>query len=315
MRPMKYLSPTSLDIFYSDREKFYIQYLCETRTPREPQTAPMAVGSAFDAYVKSYLVERLIGKRPEFELDTILTSQVEPHNRDEARRAGKTVFDAYQKQGALSDILLDLEGCIGLPRFETSIEGPIGAVSLAIGAVPFLGKPDIFFIHKKGARIIFDWKVNGYYSINGMAPKAGYVRMRSPIEKENGISHPKAMVMDHQGIKISITHPMDVVDPKWAAQLSIYAWLLGEDIGGKFVVAIDQIACNPKREFRIAQHRSVVSEAFQQKVFTKAHEAWYAIQNGHIFTDMTKEESDARCKTLDIMMQSPPDRDFMDLLR
>lgn len=319
MRMPKYLSPTSLKIFYENRDTFYTQYLCETRSSRPPQTQPMSVGSAFDAHVKSFLVERLLGKLPEFEFDTIFTAQVEEHNRDFARAAGAEVFAAYQKQGALSDILLDLEGCVGRPRFETAIEGYVSAVSILAGDIPLLGKPDIFFITKKGARVIFDWKVNGYCSNYNVSPKPGYVRLRTSNPKDNGKSHAKAMVMEHNGVKIAITHPLCTVDAEWAAQLAIYAWLLGEDIGSKFIVAIDQIACGKdcfgSREFRIAQHRSLVTDKFQYALFEKAHKAWSAIQSGHIYFEVSREESDARCKTLDEMATAPRDDAFDDLLR
>lgn len=318
MRTIRYLSPTSLKIFYEDRDQFYTQYLCETRTPRFPQTEPMAVGSAFDAYVKSYMVEKLVGRDPAFEFGTIFEAQVEPQNRDFARDAGRIVFEAYQKQGALADIMLDLVGCVGKPRFETAIEGHVTASSLVLGGVPLLGKPDIFFITKQGARVIFDWKVNGYCSNYNMSPKPGYIRMRT-ADRNNGKQHPKAMVMDEKGVKISVAHPLDTVEKDWAAQLAIYAWLLGEDVGARFITAIDQIVCGKdalmNREFRIAQHRAVVSEDFQKATFKKAHEAWYLIQSGHIFDMLPRKESDLKCKHLDEMAQTPPDADFDAILR
>ena len=314
----KYLSPTSLKMFYDDRDAFYIQYLADTKTSRPPQTAPMAVGSAFDAYVKSYLVEKLIGKQPEFEFQTIFEQQVEPQNRDVALIDGKLVFDAYQRQGALADILLDLDGCIGKPRFETAIEGYVSSVSIALGDVPLLGKPDIFFITKTGARVIFDWKVNGFYSNYNISPKPGYRRIRTN-DGNNGKSHKAAMILDHNGVKISATHPLCTVEADWAAQLSIYAWLLGEEVGAKFVVAIDQIVCNKdslmERNFRIAQHRAIVTEKFQRDLFEKAHRAWYSIQSGHIFDNLTRAESDARCATLDAMINTNPDPLFDDICR
>lgn len=313
-----YLSPTALKLFYDNRDDYYLQYLSDTKTSRMPQTEPMAVGSAFDAYVKSYLVEKLIGKQPEFEFNTIFEAQVESQNRDFALEAGKIVFDAYQKQGALADILLDLEGCIGKPRFETAIQGYVSAVSVAIGDVPLLGKPDIFFITKKGARVIFDWKVNGYCSNYNVSPKPGYVRIRTN-DKTNGDRHNKATVLEHNGIKIAVTHPLCEVEKDWAAQLSIYAWLLGEEVGAKFITAIDQIACAKdefgQRKFRIAQHRAIVSEKFQYNLFEKAHKAWYAIQSGHPFDFLTKEQNDLHCKQLDEMANHPPSQDFMELVR
>ncbi len=293
-------------------------YLCETRTPRDPQTAPMAVGSAFDAKIKSWLVERLLGKRPEFEYDTLFIQQVEEQNRDTARAAGEEVFKAYVEQGALNDILLDLEGCIGEPRFEAQLEAPV-SMSGVFGDVPLLGKPDIYFITKLGARIIFDWKVNGYYSAKPVSPKPGYVRQRTKDPRTNGRSHDKAMVMMQDGIKISVMHPLCSVEKTWAAQLSIYAWLLGEPIGSQFIAAIDQIAVAKDsldtREFRIAQHRSVVTEKFQTDLYLTAHAIWNQIKSGHIFEDKSREDSDKHCRMLDEMADMPPDADFDDLMR
>lgn len=319
MRMPKYMSPTSIKIWNEKREQYYIQYLAETKTPRDPQTQPMSVGSAFDAYVKSFLVERLLGKVPEFEFDTIFTQQVEEHNRDFARTAGKVCFDAYQKQGALNDILLDLTGCVGNPKFEQSIEGFVTSVSLAKHGIPLLGKPDIFFIHRKGARVIFDWKVNGYCAARAVSPEPGYVRERTNDPATTGKSHKKAMVSELNGVKISLMHPLCSVNKDWAAQLSIYAWLLGQDIGSDFIVAIDQLACGPDsfggKTIRIAQHRSVVSPAFQEGVFKSAAHAWECIQSGHIFDDLPRSESDTRCQMLDAMTSAPRDEVFDELVR
>lgn len=319
MRQPRYLSPTSIGIWEKNREQFYLYYLCEARTPRDPQTDAMAVGSAFDARVKSWLVERLLGKRPQFEFTSLFEAQVEQHNRDKALAAGNEVFDAYVKQGALADLLLDLEGCIGEPRFEASLEAPV-SMSGMFGDVPLLGKPDIYFITKLGARIIFDWKVNGYYSPKPVSPKPGYVRQRTADHRTNGRSHDKAMVITVNGIKVSVNHPLCSVETGWAAQLSIYAWLLGEPIGSQFIAAIDQIAVAKDnvfdtRDFRIAQHRSVVTEKFQTDLYKKAHAIWHQIKSGHIFEDRPREESDKQCRLLDEMAEMPPDANFDELLR
>lgn len=311
MRKPTYLSPTSIKMFYEDRGAFYVQYLMENRIPRPPQTEPMAVGSAFDAYIKSYLVERLVGKSPEFERDKIFEMQVEAQNRDFAKKAGQHLFEVYKSQGALADILLDLEGAVGAPRFETAVEGFVGSVSVALGDVPLLGKPDIFFISKSGARVIFDWKVNGYCSRAKVSPKPGYIRIRP-----DGKQHPKAMVMKDMGMSLAISHPLDTVESDWAAQLSIYAWLLGNDVGSRFVVAIDQLCCGAgNADVRIAQHRSVVNEKFQQDLFRKAHTAWYAIQAEHPWFELSKTESDAMCRTIDTRITMPPSESFEDLIR
>ena len=319
MRMPSYLSPTSLKIWKEKRDDFYLFYLADKKATRPPQTQPMSVGSAFDAYVKSFLVEKLLGKRPEFEFTTIFEAQVEAHNRDWALEAGKICFDAYTKQGALSDILYDMVGCIGEPRFETKLEGFVTSVSVSKEGIPLLGKPDIYFIHKKGARVIFDWKVNGYCGVNPTSPKPGYVRERTNDLRTTGKQHAKAMVMEHQGVKISAQHPLCTVEKDWAAQLSIYAWLLGEDIGSDFVTAIDQLACGPDsfggKSIRVAQHRSIVTPAFQRQVFTDAAMAWTQIKSGHIYEWMTRADSDAQCAMLESMAAAPADELFDEMMR
>lgn len=301
MRKLTYLSPTSLAKWELNRDEFYLEYLCELRKKRPPQTVPMSVGSAFDAYVKSYLHERLIGKDPKFEFKTLFEAQVEPYNRDQALVDGKIVWDHYQKHGGLVDILKDLEGCLGKPKFETSIEGYVDAVSVKIGAVPFLGKPDIYFLTKDGVRIIFDWKVNGFYSNSNISPKRGYLRCLPKREP-----HKDAFILAHQGYNINVKETLDAIDETWAAQLSIYAWLLGNEVGSKYVVAIDQICCTKKydtRDIRVAQHRALVDPKFQYDLFARSHAAWYSIQGEHIFDNLSKEDSLARCQTLDERMK------------
>jgi len=74
MRIPAYLSPSALGVFEKDREQYYLKYLADNRPPRMPQTEPMAVGSAFDAFVKSYLHHSLFGnhgKDNQYELNTI----------------------------------------------------------------------------------------------------------------------------------------------------------------------------------------------------------------------------------------------------
>jgi hypothetical protein len=294
IRMPKYLSPTSLGLFYANREDFFMQYMCDPRPKRQPQTDAMAVGSSFDAYVKSYLYQKLIGKgNPAFDFETIFEAQVEPHNRDEALRAGKETFEAYKSHGALADLMLDLNGCVGEPKFETTIEG---IVEHQVGAVPFLGKPDIFFVTKHGARVIFDWKVNGYYSNTPPSPKPGYIAKLPGRDM-----HKSCILSEINRFRINHNSPMEHVDASWANQTTIYAWLLGEAVGEKFIVAIDQVCVNKRntpRTFVVAQHRTYVSEGHQQALFNSAVQAWMQIQMNHLFENMTLEESKNRCKLL-----------------
>lgn len=301
MRTPKYLSNTSINLFYEDRMEFYLKYLADERPPRMPQTRPMSVGSAFDAYAKNYIVNAIMGAEapPEYDLDTIFTTQVEAHNRDWARVAGEYVFECYKTSGALADLMIELELAAALPRFEFTVQK-------VINDIPLLGKPDIWFITKEGMNVLIDWKVNGYCAKRSVSPKKGYILIRDGWKdkkhsRSHGCAHKDAQIMKVGGLMVNLAVNLEDVDINWASQTTLYAWLMGEEIGGRFVVGIDQIVAKPtegKPELRIARHRARVSKKFQEELWKRIKHVWHTIQYGHIFEDMTREESDARCLTL-----------------
>jgi PD-(D/E)XK nuclease superfamily len=310
MKKIAYLSPTSIRLFDENMKEFYLNYLSDNRPDKFPQTKPMAVGSAFDAYAKSFLHEHLFGKGkdPRFDLQTIFEAQVEQQNRDFAYTAGKHCFDQYKNSGALSDLMLELGKAVGEPRFELEIRGVIEGkregVTLNVEDVVFLGKPDVFFINSQGAHVILDWKVNGYCSGYGVSPLAGYVRLRERTDTgwRNKGQHKNAQPMSHQGVVINCAGYLEDVSKEWAQQLSIYGWLCGQDIGADFIVAIDQLVCKPGGEYphiRIAEHRTRVRKDFQWNTFVQAQKIWEIVHSDHIFREMSLEDSKAQCVALD----------------
>lgn len=317
MRIPEYLSPSGLKVFEKNRDEFYIRYLADERPARPAQTEPMAVGSAFDAYVKSLLHYKLFGNygdNNQYEKDALFEAQVEPQNRDFARVAGDHVFKCYSYSGALSDMMFELGKAAGPPRFEFDIKGFIHS---EIGAIPLLGKPDIFFINQYGARVIWDWKVNGYCGKSAVSPTKGYIICRdswSTLERKASrnvnLPHKSAVVEDHLGIKINTSMYMEDCNSEWADQLSIYAWLLGEEIGSEqLIVGIDQIVSTGKQEkrepfLRIASHRTKVSSDYQFTLQDRLNYAWSCILSGHIFTELTKEENDLKIKELNDIAKS-----------
>jgi len=298
MRTPKYLSNTSIQLFYSDRMEFYLKYLADERPPRMPQTQPMSIGSAFDAYVKAWLVERLFGVREEFALDKIFETQVEKQHRDWAFENGAYVFECYKRSGALADLLKELEASSVEPRFEFTIER-------SIQDIPLLGKPDVWFVTSQGLHVLVDWKVNGYCSRSAVSPKKGYLKLLDgfiPVSNKHKACHRDAQPMSIGGIVVNVAVHLEDVDRGWADQVCLYGWLMGEDIGAKFVTGIDQIVCkpgNPRPSLRVAQHRCRVSEPYQRGLWMKIKRVWDTIQSGHIFDDLTYEESKKRCTTLD----------------
>lgn len=291
MRTPKYISPTSLKKFYSDREDFYLTYLADTRADRMPQTKQMAVGSAFDAYIKAYLQVKLFGNPSEgFTVEELFEQQVEPQNRDEARKAGEHVFKMYLASGAVNDLMIELERAVEKPRFETSIQGNV-AYEDCIGGIPFLGKPDVQFKTKDGM-VVYDWKVNNFYSKSKTSPRKGYVSC-------DGRPHKDAVLKNYGGLTVNVAHGLNDIDKDWANQLSIYSWVLGAEVGGDYICGIDQLACQPDGTVRVARFRNRVAKDYQIDLYNKARHVWEVCESGYIFRDMTPSESEEHCKKLD----------------
>lgn len=296
MRKPSYISPTSLALWKSDPVEYYRRYLSERILPREPQTMPMAVGSAFDALVKSALHFDLFGRNERFDRERVLTEQVDEPLRAKATEIGDNYLRIYQLFGAYDALLCQLGRVIGTPRFEMDIRGNVSQrPTEQIDAVPFSGKPDLFFINEHGAHCILDWKVNGHGSASGASPKPGYVKLR---EGRLPLPHASAKLEERLGILMDVGALLEQKDEGWARQLSIYSWLCGEQVGAPFVAMIHQIVVRPSG-VRIAEHANYVGAEFQRQVLKDATALWQAIQTEHVFPDMTKEESDARCALID----------------
>jgi len=283
---MDFLSPTSIKLFKEDREQFYLRYLAEQRLPKEPQTIQMAIGSAFDAFVKSYLHSCYHDPDPVYE--NLFEKQVEPQNRDIARRLGESIFEEYRRAGCLADLIIEMDKAVGPPRFEFEIKadviGPSGQ------AVPLLGKPDVFFISSKGARVVYDWKVNGVVTADGeipiytTSPMKGYISLKEEI---NGAyynkMHKDCKLKNWRGILINEALFLEDCNEDWAQQLVIYSWLLGEEVGSEEVVfGIDQVTGG---RLRFATHRLLVRPDFQYNLLVEIEEIWELVQSGKVIDD------------------------------
>lgn len=315
-RMPEYMSPTSMNKFWSDREEYYLNYLALDRPPKFVQTKPMSVGSAFDAYAKSHLHKMLFdnwGVGDEFRFQKIFESQVDAHNRDWALIAGKECWDAYLISGSLGDLAAILKKSETDPRFEFTVKGTIGIEGTERG-VPLLGKPDIHLTLKDEDGVIIqmidDWKVNGYCAKMAVSPVPGYVKVRDGWKMDrmdhtpsHGKHHKDAVVLSIAGCMCNVAKPMELVNKDWATQVSTYAWLLGVPVGAKFIAAIDQLACGPAddgdRKIRIAQHRNIVGKDFQHEALQRYVEAWEVVNSDHIFRDISREDSLAKCEMLD----------------
>lgn len=320
MREIQYLSPSSISAWLEDRDEFYLRYLTDNRPPKPPQTKPMAVGSAFDAYIKADLYARFVaGGDPAYEFEALFEAQVEEQNRDWARPNGRHVYESYKAVGAYEAIAAQLEKSETPPRFEFEIQGP---VSHQDETVVLLGKPDLVYT-LAGKTIIRDWKVNGYCGRSALSPDPGYVMIYGG--RSDGKPHKDAILKQVGGITINSGKGLEQVRNRisWARQLAIYAWLLGAPVGSDFVCGIEQLVSKPNGEFpeiRVAAHMYQVGAMFQQTLHGTAVSIMRAIEKDHIFEDMSFEEDKKRRVALDQMagafdLTNDSDRLFLEMTR
>ncbi len=302
MRLPTYLSYSAFSLFEGDREEFYIKHLAETRAPRLPQERPASVGSAFDAYVKADLHEKLFGAGadPKYAFEALFETQVEAHHRDWAREEGKYVFECYKLTGMFDTLLALLQKGDEPPRFEFEVRAKV------VG-VPFLGKPDCrFVVH--AVHVIHDWKVNGYCSQYAASPNKGFMLCMDGYvgdkqSRSHGTTHKQFVPMTFNGLTIDSGHLEDC-STAWADQLSLYGWALGEKVGdSKVVLSVDQIVAKPipsgRPLLRAASYRARVRQSYQEFLAQRFKTAWEVISSGYIFRDLTEEESAMRCKMLE----------------
>ena len=279
MRIPDYLSPTSVSLYYKDRSEFYVKYCADNRLPRLPQTEPMSVGSAFDAYIKNYIADRL--GMPEassdLDLDYLLTTQVEPQNMDFALRAGRDCFDQYCALGAASNLMLELE-----QAEKVCFEHTVQATMVDGSGMVLLGKPDLYF-WADDVLHIYDWKVNGYCSASMTSPNKGYVRMLASGSPTK--THKIAQVIGG----IDVANKLEDLNESWATQLAIYGWVLG---GRDLVAGIDQLACSAKG-VRVASLRNKIGGAFQDELYARCLTVWDAVQTGNVIDPIIASELEA----------------------
>lgn len=310
MRTVTKLSTTSLHLWERDRDQFYLKYLSPDKPDWEPQSPAMSVGSAFDAFVKCSLHQHLFGNDGDgvYDLQTLFEHQVQNHEiRQWAWEAGKYAFDCYRTWGCYEELLRELEQSEEPPKFEFEASGEIAGV-------PVVGKPDLWYV--RNVQVLYDWKVMGFCSRHPQSPKKLYKSCRDcwgtdRAKPTRGGGDPKPhkdyVEIDFHGHKIG-AHTLDQVDHSWADQLTIYSWLSGVEYGDPVVVGLDQLACKPSPDpeanrwplIRVAQHRCRISEDWQTLLLARLQHCWAQLQSGHVFEDLTREESDERCRALDM---------------
>jgi len=301
LRMPKFLSFSALCIYEQSPEDYAKRYLTEIRPPRDPQSKAAAAGSAFDAYVKSALHFVATGRRdPEYSEDALIESQVDEALWDWARPVGQYLMKCYtdsQMYGELCKLIWEADS---EPRFEFDVYGQIEGV-------PIFGKPDCEFI-RKGARILLDWKVMGFAAKkSGISPYQGYRLCRDGYNapkpsQSHGNSHKKYKPRMLGDLEIN-TWALEDSCMKWADQLAMYGWVLGDGIvGDDTIYMIDQLVCKPMPKgyplIRVANFRAQIRRSYQRHVADRLVKLWRVLESGHIFPELSREESDWRLDVL-----------------
>lgn len=308
-RQPEHLSNTALQLFEDVPEEFFIKYLADRKPPKIPQAEAMAAGASFDSYCKAAMQKELTGADT---FTKLFEDAVEPHNRDYGLEVGKVIFDAYVLSGAYAELLALVKQSATEPRFEST-------VTKVIDGIPILGKPDLSFSLKLAdllIQIVHDWKVKGYASKYSVSPTKNYRIVRDGFvaakqSKNNGESHNGYLAYDHHGFEINTVY-MEVGSKEYAAQTSMYGWLLGMPVGSEDVAyTIDEIVTkNPDKTLRIANHRARVSQQFQLDLLERYRRCWKAVTSGHVFDFMSREDSIARCEILNDSTECMNDDDY-----
>ena len=307
MRLPPYLSPSQLKLFEQNRELYYLKHLANARIPYEPQMLSPAVGSAFDAWVKSQLVHDLFGtNEPRLEFEALFEAQVEVQHRDIAKPEGFYALLCYRASGGYNQLLELLQQSSQPPKFEDKLQREIDGV-------PLLGKPDLYF-YLDTIPVVLDWKVFGYCSKSTTSPAKYFQRCMdcwdqsiAKASKTHGNSHPGYTgklfpITEVSGLEI-FDGGFEAIDDSWAKQLSFYAWLLGQPVGGeRFLLMVDQLTAKPFEPHPLLRWSHFVGQPsvqFQTQFFDRIKYFWNLITSGYFFDELTPEESKFKCEMLD----------------
>jgi hypothetical protein len=303
------LSHSAVQMFERDRKEFYLNYVASDRLGRDSQSQAAAIGSAFDARVKSELAGDLYGRAPDnLQYEALFTKQVDPAHQQWARPAAEYVFTNYFVSGRYTELRDHLVTSHDV-QFENKETTTIA------DKVVVIGYPDLSFRLPSGQRVVLDWKVKGFCSKHPRSPSKLHVICRDGLVPEgakpsrtDGKPHKLCKPIDVDGMTIHDGY-MEHADETHADQLALYLWLLDEPIGSEqHVVIIDEILAKPRPgeypTLRIATLAARVSAAYQQQLVDRFCACYDTIASGHIFSDVSREESDIRCRDLELTAKS-----------
>lgn len=314
MRTPTYVSPSQMNLWNSDREEYYLRYLADHRPPRTAQTAPMAVGGAFDSHVTRALAVRYFGRDDlrcgaggEYDLDVMLESAIQGPDLDRSVLVGYglELFKRYMATGAYDRLCAEIDASSDLVMQSSLYYDVPGVAGLTL-----MGMPDVSFV-RSGVRHVYDFKCNGFFS--SASPLKHFVWRGTG---GTTVVHKGAILGKHScGTLIDLS---GVFDSSYLRQTSTYAWALAGGLpkGDGIIVGIEQLACRAAssrwkdptvmREgvpvaVSCVSTRRLVDVDTQAAVLREYTDMWAQISTGLIFDDVSRAESDAICARLELV--------------
>ncbi len=306
--PERY-SPSACSKFYSDRAEYYLMYLAPTKAPRMQSTEAMALGNFFDSVVTNAIAIIFYGAddvrtETEFSYETLMEGCHQEHLDNKKLEAiAKDLFAQYKSTGAFAALCKDLrladEGSIQLQQ-ALYFNAPAGYT--------VMGYQDLSYTTGKGSvRHIRDFKCNGYFSKAGITLIKGYQEAYPLDVKRVKYPHKDCFMSTHKnGFKFSLGCASKNI-PQYARQLATYGWALNGNKAPvpELTLGIDQVSCkrgsprDPNIMFARTTH--FIKEDAQLQLLKEYDFMHETIISGHIFDDLTREQSDAKCVELNNM--------------
>lgn len=266
-----YLSFSSLKLWETDPVAWAVRYLGGIKTV---QNAPMAVGTVFDAIVKTGLDHAVNGEPLDVDKYLAGSLQVTGVEKDAAIAGGQNTYNEYIKQGRFDALLRRIrEGnyVLDLIGNRTDVIQCTDIETREIIDVRVNCRPDLVLIAIDNV-VVGDWKVNGYYSKNGASVGTGWVEKTNARDRRGRAE----CTIGYHGWEINAGQ-MSKLQDEWATQLSIGAMVWGV-VDVDCVLVIEQAAWS-NGVCRFGSHRYALEKpTWLETIKSRLLRMWKAVK-------------------------------------
>lgn len=258
----RYLSPSSIDLWNKDRIQWFNKYVVGVIA--EPQTPPMAVGSAFDAYVKCQIDGG--------DYMQALQDCVEGPLLDQMHPLGKDIFDRHYQRGM--GRLIEM----GMTPATSSTD--LDETFTTTNGTPVRVKPDLIF-ERRSKQCVLDWKASGYYSAKGASNIGGY-------------NYSDDSANQYKCVPLADSR----IPEKWRRQLYTYGYKYESRVLMVHVLNFKPIPGFDQKKCTLCEYTEDVQDDLMQTYLDEYDGCWEALKSGRIFTDVSYDDDISMQKDL-----------------